>query len=209
MNLLINYYRDKNEARRRELDLCLDINLKDKNFSKMIVASLVELPISENESYTKNSTIDGLIICIPKERPTFKELFEIANKYADPKGITVIANSDITFDDSIKLAERHLKPNQCYALSRWDVDPNGDATLHNHSDSQDTWIFRGLIKNVPDCDFTLGTPGCDNAIAERLERAGYDVKNPSVSIKTYHYHISNIRNYQCPKPYKFVTPHMI
>lgn len=199
MNLLINYYRDKNEARRRELDLCFDINLKDKNFSKVIV-------VTEVEDF---SNISGDFIIEPKSRPTFKELFKIANGYSDPKTITVITNSDITFDDSIRLASIHLKPNQCYALSRWDVDPNGDATLHNHSDSQDTWIFRGLIKNVPDCDFTLGTPGCDNAIAERLERAGYDVKNPSVSIKTYHYHISNIRNYQCPKPYKFITPHMI
>lgn len=52
---------------------------------------------------------------------------------------------------------------------------------------------------------------CDNAIANRLENAGYNVLNPSKDIRTFHLHNSGIRNYtskdRVPPPYKLIHPH--
>ena len=86
-----------------------------------------------------------------------------------------------------------LNENWVYALTRYDVDTNGNDVFWNHIDSQDVWVFNGVIKDVVECDFTLGVPGCDNAIAERLRRSGYNVLNPSLKFKTYHLHNTNYR----------------
>lgn len=56
---------------------------------------------------------------------------------------------------------------------------------------------------------------CDNSIAHLLSVAGYEVKNPSRTLKTFHFHITNIRNYTnisgqainvIPPPYKLLPP---
>jgi hypothetical protein len=61
----------------------------------------------------------------------------------------------------------------------------------------------------------MGVAGCDNRLAYELEQAGFIVINPSLSIKTYHLHLTNIRNninevgqniIIIPPPYKMVIP---
>ena len=56
---------------------------------------------------------------------------------------------------------------------------------------------------------------CDNSIAHLLSVAEYEVKNPSRNLKTFHYHLTNIRNYLdisgqatnvIPPPYKLLPP---
>jgi hypothetical protein len=139
-------------------------------------------------------------------RLPFSDFFAMVNLCADEKDISIIANSDIYFESLDEL--KTIKGNEVYALSRWDGN-----TLYDHEDSQDAWVFRGKIKPIPDCNFGLGIPGCDNAIAERLQRAGYTVLNPSKSIKAIHLHSSNIRNYDrrttVPKPYLLIKPHFL
>ena len=139
-------------------------------------------------------------------RLPFSDFFAMINLVAQKDDISIIANSDIYFDTLYGIG--NLKENEVYALSRWDRN-----LLYDREDSQDAWVFRGRIKPVPDCDFGLGIPGCDNAIAERLQRAGYTVLNPSKSIKAIHLHSSNIRNYDSrttvPKPYLLIKPHLL
>jgi hypothetical protein len=87
--------------------------------------------------------------------------------------------------------------------------------LFDRADSQDTWIFKGGVNQVSGADFTMGIAGCDNAIAHLLEQHGYNVINPSRTIKTYHLHLTNIRNYtdisgnaiqRIQPPYKLINP---
>jgi hypothetical protein len=56
---------------------------------------------------------------------------------------------------------------------------------------------------------------CDNSIAHLLSVAEYEVKNPSRNLKTFHYHLTNIRNYLdisgqateiISPPYKLLPP---
>ena len=149
--------------------------------------------------------IESIILSII-DRPTFDQMFKQINEIVKPDDITIIANSDIYFNTLYGIG--NIKENEVYALSRWDRN-----LLYDREDSQDAWVFRGRIKPVPDCDFGLGIPGCDNAIAERLQRVGYRVLNPSKSIKAIHLHSSNIRNYDSrttvPKPYLLIKPHLL
>lgn len=169
MNLFINTYTDKNEERNKELLKCLELN-KINNPSFRIYE------------------LQG--------RPTFRDIFNIINSVTLPNDINIIINSDIYLPENFNVSP---EANDCYALSRWDIQPDGSAIHYNNSSSQDTWIFRGAIKMVDNCNFTQGVPGCDNKIAYQLEQAGYKVTNPSLSIKTYHLHLSSVRNYDKDK----------
>jgi hypothetical protein len=102
--------------------------------------------------------------------------------------------------------------NACLALSRWDVGEDGKAVLFERGDSQDTWVFRGHVREA-NGDFPLGAWDCDNKIAWELERAGFEVRNPALSLRTYHIHHCGYRSYEedppdfgiCP-PFRYVTP---
>jgi hypothetical protein len=59
----------------------------------------------------------------------------------------------------------------------------------------------------------MGKPGCDNAIAQRIEAAGYALYNPSRDIKSIHLHNTAVRNYDAADrsqaidlPYKYIQP---
>lgn len=175
--LFYNYYEDKNLNRKLEIDYCLYKNLQNKNINTVVIESQKHL--------------------------TFDYFFNLINKITNDEDINIICNSDIYLDDTIILTEK-IKENECYALSRWDVHPNGTPIFFDRRDSQDTWIFKGKVKKVI-ADFTLGKRGCDNRLAYELRRAGYRVTNPSKTIKTYHVHNSNIRSYSftdaVPEPY--------
>lgn len=178
IRLFYNYYEDKNPLRKREIDMCLQRNLNNKLITT--------------------------VICESPGKPSYKFFFDQINKITTPDDINIICNSDIFLDSTISLA-LNMKKNQVYALSRWDWLGNDALTrFFDRADSQDTWIVKGKVENVFG-DFTLGIRGCDNRIAYEFNKAGYQVSNPSKSIKTYHVHNSGIRNYTMadvvPEPY--------
>ena len=134
-----------------------------------------------------------------ERRLTFKDYIEEIKKYEDEDVINIITNSDIIFDESI-LKTLHMHSDDVYTISRVEED----GMLVTNSDSADVWVFRGLIKEINDIDFSLGIWGCDGAIANRLKLARYHVVNPSKSIKVVHIHSSKVRGSQfpaAPKPW--------
>lgn len=120
-----------------------------------------------------------------QEDLTFRQVMMIcADRF--PFEVVVLANSDITFDSTIALADR-IEMNEFYALTRWE-------TQHHHmgrADSQDAWVFRSPL--VLAADFRMGIGGCDNRIAAVAQESGLKVSNPSLSIRCLHHHASNIR----------------
>lgn len=183
IRLFYNYYQDSNIERRKEIDLCFYKNLTNPHINMIVIESQQKL--------TYNNYIDRI------------------NQLANPDDISVFCNSDIYLDDTI-LKTQYMKPRDVYALSRWDVDKQGNAKFWNRKDSQDTWIVRGKVEPL-NGDFALGTPGCDNRIAHEFQKSGHLVSNPGISIKTYHVHTSNVRNYNkstpsVPPPYLTVEP---
>jgi len=182
IRLFYNYYEDKNPARKREIDMCLQRNLANKLLSTVII----ETP----------------------GKPSYDFFFEQINKITGPDDINIISNSDIFFDETIAYAEK-IKEKEVYALLRWEWRNPHNIIFHERPDSQDTWIVKGRVTDVKG-NFTLGLRGCDNRIAYEFQKAGYTVLNPAKTIKTYHVHNSMIRNYTMadlvPPPYFTLMP---
>jgi len=206
VNLFINYYIDKNKERHLELMQCFLKNRLNNSIDKMYVFIDIETPAKK---------VERVIFIDINSRPTFSDFFELINRVSIEGDINIIANSDIYFDEeNIELIKSNIKENECYALARWDIQHDGSTKLFNRPDTNDVWVFKGKIKPVPDCEnIFLGKCGCDNAIAERIQRAGYVVKNPCLDIKTFHLHLTQIRNYDrkdtTPKPYLLIHPHKL
>jgi len=203
MILIQNFYTDKNPARNKELLYCINKNI-DNPFIKHIIF------IYDN----KNCKLvqSPKIINVPLEnRPTFTDLFKIANCFTKTK---IIANSDIYFNETLQHCQ-NIAPETVYALCRWDFDMHGQLYFYNHADSQDAWLFSGKIEcNV---NYGIGWPGSDNGIAYELDKAGYKVKSPALTVQAIHWHKTNLHNYDMSQtspdrikpPYLRLTPHLI
>jgi hypothetical protein len=198
VNLYTSFYQDKNPIRQNELLFCLNKNIENPLIDNiyLLVEGNVKLPKSDK------------LIIIKSNRPTYRDFFDLVNvTVLFSNQISIIANTDIYFNETLSALDLHDR--QCIALSRWDKRKDG-LRLHNERYSQDTWIFKGKIRNVRFCDFYLGIPGCDNRIAYELNRAGYRLFNPANAIQSIHYHQSDLHNYdhktpKRPKPYLYVN----
>lgn len=195
-NLFINFYVDNHPLRDLELDKCLVKNVLNKEIDRIIVVLTRKDLIHLNKVLEKYDTTKVYTI-INEERPSYNYYFRLTREY--PYDINIIANTDIVMDDdSLKLLKTWNWRNYCLALSRWDYlnheMSKHISRLYDHRDSQDTWILRGGFKDNKLADFCLGKKGCDNRIAHELSKF-YNVINPSRSIMTFHYHITNIKNY--------------
>lgn len=185
INVAINYYIDKFPQRQKEINECFEKNIKNPFINLIIINS--------------------------QERLKYSYYFNILNSITAPNDINIISNADIYFDDTVKLFEK-LDNDTFFALSRWDVASDGSAKHYDRQDSQDVWAWRGKSRLIYN-DFNIGVPGCDNRLAYEANKAGYKIKNPSMDIKTYHLHITNLRNYNIktrvdaiPGPYLTVFP---
>jgi len=178
-NLFISLYPEKNEARKRELTECLKRN-------SLVFDHIWVLAEAEEGSFDYLPDISPAAVnLLPVTvRPTFRTFFNAINAVCGLDDVNLIANSDIYFEEMAAVPQA----NQCFALTRYEVDANGNKRFLNRNDSQDSWCFRGKIKAIPYADFHLGVPGCDNRICRELSIAGYEVINPSLTIKSYHLH---------------------
>jgi len=178
INVFSGFYTESNRDRRLELETCLYKNYKNKNINFIVLES--------------------------QDRLKFNDFFSGIRSYGGKDDINIICNSDIYFDDTILLTQKILD-NQVYALNRWAVHPNGDCIHYDMLGSSDAWVFRGIPENI-NGDFYLGYWGCDGRLGHEIVKAGYELLNPSLSIRVLHLHLANIRNYNAlinkvPGPY--------
>lgn len=206
ISLYTTFYNEQNIIRKSELAECLKLNISNPAISKIVV--LYEVPIIYDHN---NKKIRHISV---GRRPNYSDYFRIVNGSSYSEDINIIANSDIFFDHSIKNIELIDFADKCFALSRWDIQPDGSAILFNRNDSQDVWIFKGKIKEGVFGDFPVGVPFCDNRIMFELQKAGYKVLNPSFSIKAYHLHAGKREEYKkenlsiyVDPPYRYRYPH--
>lgn len=211
-NLYLNFYQDKEPTRQKELEACLLKNLDNGAFDRYII--VID---KKDVDYLKGLTNDKRVFIVATScRPSYNFYFKLSHNY--PDDINIIANTDIVIEeDTILRLKGWNWKNYCLALSRWDyTDDTMDKnkSIHwAHRDSQDVWMVKGRFKDIPEADFPLGKKGCDNRIAFLLDKY-YIVINPSNSIRIFHYHLTNIRNYAphgtkkdlVEPPYKLVNP---
>ncbi|GAB5380443.1 MAG: hypothetical protein Alis3KO_25830 [Aliiglaciecola sp.] len=191
LNLFFPYYQCGDKERQTEIDLCLTKNIENELVTKLFV--LVDdgstVPFSDKK-------IEVLSI---ESRPTYKKWIELTRKFS-LEGISILCNSDIYFDETIRIFEKVLRsPEQFVALSRWEVAKN-KSTLHpNPHWSQDVWAINCNNSFSPEMlhqlDFQMGVPRCDNKIAYLFGIFGWQVFNPCALIKSYHVHETELRTY--------------
>ena len=188
-NLFISYYKAQTQERHEEIDKCFVENYSNKLIDRIYILC---------EGAVDLQFFDSKIKVIPVlQKPTYENFFEIVNEYSELQDVNIISNSDIIFDDTL-LNLPQLGLNDCWALSRWEMNEKFEKHIHQiqiYGDSQDCWIFRGKIKSLDKSDFPLGKMGCDNRIAYEIKKAGYDISNPSKTIHTWHLHNTNVRGY--------------
>jgi hypothetical protein len=222
INLFVNFYVDRSPERQAELLFCLAENLRNKEIDKVhVILDELHIPhftdfLKQHNFWKNEYFMIKLQLIKSDKRPSYNEYFQLTRTYSIPDDINMIANTDIFFDTEslMTLRKWKWKPNTCFALCRWDLknlDPK-NAKFFDRPDSQDVWITKGGFKNIAGAEFTLGIAGCDNKIASLLS-SYYTVLNPSLDIKTYHLHLSDIRNYinrshieRLPPPYLQIQP---
>jgi hypothetical protein len=133
-----------------------------------------------DEAYARNEACAVFERIVPVEgaakRWTFADLFQLATERFAGRPC-VIANSDISFDESLATAVPLLDTAAVLlALTRWDDDtaPSMEGrvdttTWRFYSQSQDAWIFRAGSLPVFDAAFQLGIPRCEHRL-HRLRR---------------------------------------
>lgn len=193
INYFVEYWDCGDDERNKEVISTINANIDSNLFDNIFIFSSTE------QSLFKIKTIQS-------QRITYQSIF---NNSLD--GINVLSNSDILFDDTIHLIQ-NMNDVDFFALTRY--ESNGLLHKYNDpyqgSDSQDVWVWKGKSK-ITDANFYLGVPGCDNKIAYIAYTSGYNVTNPSRSIKTHHKHKTEIRKgtssdivYRLNPPYKLV-----
>lgn len=193
-HLFTTYYKAKTESRQRELLTCLMNNVNNPYIDRVVVASEIEI-----ELYHEKLTV------IRSPRLTFRELVDIANEKAGE--INIITNTDIFCDETINQVSAYNLSGKVLCLCRHDIIGQGRTRLIEAEYSQDAWIWAGEL-NFEGGNYLFGILGCDNVFAYELNKAGYQLHNPSRDIKTLHLHLVNERYYseatRLPRPYLHV-----
>jgi hypothetical protein len=188
--LCTSYFDSGNEFRQKELVRCLEANCANEDITTIL--NLGNLAFDHPK-----------VVNVSFDRPTYQDFIARAKEIGHT--FTVIANSDIYFDKTLNWIHQVNFDRLMIALSRYDVDVNGQDKIFAYSWSQDTWIFKNLPSEEVG-NFPLGIPGCDNRFAYEVSSEGFQVINPAKDIKTYHVHNSNVRNYteghRIDPPYK-------
>ena len=129
MNYYVEYWDCGNEERNIEVIDCINRNIKSNFFKNIFIFS------EKEEKRLLKQTILS-------KRITYQYIFDNAID-----GINIFCNSDMEFDETIKLAE-NINENEFYALTRYE----DDMMLHKNDDpykgydSQDVWIWKNKCK---------------------------------------------------------------
>tara|TARA_R110002126_G_scaffold193085_1_gene341368 strand:+ start:69 stop:869 length:801 start_codon:yes stop_codon:yes gene_type:complete len=193
-NIFLNtqFYLPKDEERQQEIKYCLKQNIQYFNKIFLLnerIYSLEELGLTEEE----NQKITQINI---KKRLTYEDWLEHSKTL---NGFTVLANSDIFFDETIENIRSSClsKIRGVESILRHEfIIKDGETIKHldsirlTHDFSQDVWILHTnfIPDNLKDFDFFLGISGCDVHFNYLMNKLNYYLFNDCHKIKNYHYH---------------------
>jgi hypothetical protein len=219
--LFTQFYISPNKERYNEIKTCLKKNINLGVFSKIYLIN--ERTYTKEELDLNDDEIKNIQQIVFDKGVRMKYMHPLGLiKAKQIYGYIVIANGDIFYDKSI-LNIRKSSISQIrslYALLRFEYKLENENKLDDcklfgpRKDSQDTWIFHS--KYLPNnnqiirCNITLGKAGCDNAISYLFDQFGFKIFNEPYLVKTYHYHLSEIRTYsgldKVSSPYLLLEP---
>jgi hypothetical protein len=195
--LIQQYYLAPKTQRQREITWALEKNLECPYIDKIILLNEKAYDLPENPKLQQ---------VVLGHRLTYLDVLKHI-KYHVPKNTHVVfSNSDIYMDQTLRALYSLDTSNKFISLLRYETETDYNGITNTEPklfgprpDSQDTWIVWSSSINFElteaDFGFSFGIPGCDNTINISMLRHKFTVVNPALSIKTYHVHSSNIRNY--------------
>lgn len=191
LNLILQYCNSVNPERQKEYDFCLLQNLHNPHIAKIfnLKERLTVVPdvIRNHPKYAEHPVSHWL---------TYETAFKFANEVIGSDAFCCLCNLDIFLDintDWAKALDFIEKANKVvFCLSRHEFDGTNKATLDQSfvpfalANTQDAWLFKTPLE-VKNCNFELGLLGCDNAIADRINKSGYIPFNSPLEYKIFHY----------------------
>jgi hypothetical protein len=195
--LFLNYYKPSHPQRAIEIDTCLYLNVSNPDIDKVFLLYDITLPLPESVLPYQSK----IVKMDYTERMTFKDMLTIVKEHTTPTSVSIICNSDIILDDVDRI-KMHLDKNMVFAITRYEITkpikerPEISSANIPHSFGWDTWAVRGFFQlPLNELDIHFGTTGCDSKFNLLLHKNRYKVLNPYKYIKTYHYHLTGVRNY--------------
>lgn len=223
------FYKPKEKTRELEINETLRKNI-DCEFIDKIVIFLEKDEYKEDIrrilAKKSQSALQKILFVQLSKRLSYSDFFKYISSSEVPENIYVaLTNADIYFDNSIGIIYSISMENRMLALLRYEHSDDGPEyakIFGPRPDSQDTWIFsastiksrKWTSEQLEKFNYCLGIPGCDNIFTTDMIREKFLTVNCSGSIRTYHYHSSQIRNYSKSdilwRPiYIYVAPTMI
>lgn len=194
IDLYVNYYNSRQPERQEEIKKCLDANINNHFISHVYVITFeYDQYIQEISSKYKNVRVIHLYDDI---RLTYGDYIRYIKDYGDDNSISIFANIDIIFDETIKDLRLFTCDNQFICISRLEFNQNNQwQHINNPHQSQDAWCVKN--SSLSSFDFNLlneisnirlGSPRCDMKIAALFFIYGWNVINPCKFINIKHAH---------------------
>lgn len=189
IHIIQQYCNHRLPAREDEYRFCVRRNLENPHVAK--VHNLVDSKTAVPEEFRRHHKY---VECVqPSSWITFRQALDYANSQLSSE-VACISNLDIFLDPSCDwpAVKDLLKRGLVLCLSRTEIDAFGNAYKDPafarlaHANTQDVWLFHPPF-DVPDCDFDIGTLGCDNAFAHRIKQAGRLPLNSPNRFRVFHY----------------------
>lgn len=215
INLFMQFYIDAHRGRQKEIVQCLQYNVDNPLIHKIY---LLNERIYKPRELGVTST-DKIVQINLGKRLQYGDVYRYINDQ-QITGYNILANSDIFFDETLgALYKSDLagERRKMVALLRYEYNPGNkynSMVFGPRYDSQDTWIIHS--RHTPTqyklFAFPLGKPGCDNKLVYLMRMLDFEVVNDPLTLKSFHYHTSNIRNYThdkkevIPMPWGVVVP---
>lgn len=187
-NLITTYYDEKIFARCLEYEECFKKNIVNQYIKKIFVFY-----------ETNNDTTPlPIFLCHPKvnilktkKRPTFNDFFNFLNKNLT-KELVIICNTDIFFDESLSVLQNFNFSKKAIVLTRHNI-PEYQGKWKRHILSFDAWIYKAPL--YISLNSAIGQWGCDIEMLFILKKTGLKIFNPSLTIKAWHVHLNDYREY--------------
>jgi hypothetical protein len=205
---ITQYFPDKVAARRTELLSALHLNLKRSDR----VVLLSERRYSDAELLLDQlaaSDAAKLEQHVVEDRLTFGHIMAFIDvDYKAFKGdranrpYYVFGNADMVMDKSFAgQVQRMPLNNTMLALQRWDKNSRGGFDFRiSQWPGQDVWVVRDVLPATETesdklFDIKLGQVGSVQLFAALMHDRGYRLSNPGRTVKTLHFHDTDVRNY--------------
>ena len=173
------------------------------------------IPLTIQQRILQVGIQNKLVLTQVEQQPTYKEMFEYANKNLERGSIAIVSNADIYFDASLKCIyfltrktkiDVHTPGRPAFALTRRhssecqlpDYSPYFDLCktyIHSH----DSFIFAPPLPKaiLEKTDHTQNQGyGAENIVIYEFKKHRFQVSNPCFPIHGFHLHCSNERLYQ-------------